>query len=350
MTRTLRGLLGIVFIGFVSGACSHSSKRAPRPLAYVSDEEGGTVIVLDTDHNVVKTRIAVGKRPRGLLVSHDGKRLYVALSGSPRAGPGVDPASLPAADRGADGIGIVDLDEHKLVGTLKSGQDPESFALSPDDKTLYVSNEETAEMTVVDVASGAVRAKVKVGTEPEGVTLRPDGKVVFVTSESDGEVTAVDTNTLTVVGHVKTAARPRAIVFTADGRTAFVTNEVGGTVTVVDTERYEMVGSIPIHLNSPMPSGPKPMGAVLSRDGKELYVTTGRGGSVAVIDVATRTQKRSIDGVGGRPWGVALSRDGTHVYTANGTSGDVSFVNLSTGNVDERIQVGGLPWGVYVAL
>ena len=91
------------------------------------------------------------------------------------------------------------------------------------------------------------------------------------------------------------------------------------------------------------------MGGVLSRDEKLLYVSTGRGGSVAVIDVATRKQVRSFDGAGNRPWGIALSRDGKHIYTANGTSSDLSLVDPATGNVDKRVQIGGLPWGVALA-
>ena len=64
----------------------------------------------------------------------------MALSGSPRAGPGVDESKLPPGDHTADGVGVVDLASHKLLRTLESGQDPESFDLSRDGKTLYVSN------------------------------------------------------------------------------------------------------------------------------------------------------------------------------------------------------------------
>ena len=53
--------------------------------------------------------IPLGKRPRGIAASPDGTRLYVALSGSPDAGPGVDEKTLPPPDRSADGIGVVDV-------------------------------------------------------------------------------------------------------------------------------------------------------------------------------------------------------------------------------------------------
>jgi YVTN family beta-propeller protein len=147
---------------------------------------------------------------------------------------------------------------------------------------------------------------------------------------------------------VPTGPRPRSIAFTRDGRTGFVTNENNATLTVVDVATSKPAGDIKLHLDSPMPAGPRPMGTVLSPDGKLLYVSTGRGGSVAIIDVASRQQARSIDGVGDRPWGIAVSADGTRLYTANGSSHDVSIVNLETGNVDKRVAIGGLPWGVVV--
>ncbi|HEY1698037.1 MAG TPA: beta-propeller fold lactonase family protein [Polyangiaceae bacterium] len=328
-------------------ACSRS-KPAPA-LLYVSDEAGGAVVGIDPANGAIVTRIPVGKRPRGLHVSRDGKKLYVALSGSPRGGPGVDESKLPPADRSADGIGVVDLVARKLLNTFPSGQDPEAFDLSPDGQTLYVSNEETAEMSVLDVVSGTVRKRVPVGREPEGVTVRPDGKVVFVTSELDDEVTAIDTGSLAVLGQIHTGKRPRSVVFARDGRTAFVPDEMGARITVIDGVALQPLGDIDIHLDSPMPSGPRPMGGALSPDGKTVYVSTGRGGSIAVIDVASRKQVRSLDGVGDRPWGIAVSPDGARLYSANGTSGDVSFVNLATGNVDRRVATGGLPWGAVLA-
>jgi YVTN family beta-propeller protein len=346
--RSVRARLLVSTLAVVS-ACHRHASPPPRPLVYTSDEDSGYVTAVDPVTAAVVARIRVGKRPRGMKLSRDGKLLYVALSGSPRAGPGVDESKLPPPERSADGIGVVDLATRTLVRVLPSGQDPEAFDLSPDGKTIYVSNEETAEMSVLDVSSGAIRAKVGVGREPEGVATRPDGKFVFVTSETDSEVTAVDTATLAVVAHMPTGPRPRGVVFTRDGRTAFVTDEAGAKLTILDAAAFKSVGEIALHADSPMPSGTRPMGAVLSADDKLLYVSCGRGGSLAIVDVATRTQVRSIDGIGDRPWGIALSKDGTRIYSANGSSHDLSIVNLVTGNVDKRVQIGGLPWGVVVS-
>ena len=339
---------------FARGPAAGSLDAAPAPapapkpagpLLYVSDETGGAVVVIDTATAQVVERITVGKRPRGIKLSRDGAMLFVALSGSPIAGPGVDESKLPPADRTADGIGVVDLSTHKLVRNLTSGQDPEAFAFSPDGKTMYVSNEESAEMSVIDVTSGTVRSRVKVGEEPEGVTVRPDGREVYVTCEGDNEVFAVDTTSLKVVGRMKTAARPRSIVFTTDGKTAFVTAETAATVSVIDTARHTVSAPIVIPKGKD-PTAPRPMGAVLSPDGSQVYVSLGRAKAIAVIDVAKRAHTRTIEDVGDRPWGIAVSADGTKVYTANGPSADVSFVDVTSGTVERRVATGGSPWGL----
>jgi YVTN family beta-propeller protein len=321
----------------------------PAARIYVSNEDDGDVAVIDAGTEEVTAHIKVGKRPRGIKLSPDGKLLYVALSGSPRGGPGVDESKLPPPDRKADGIGVVDLASGKVLRTIKSGQDPESFALSADGKRLFVSNEETAEMSVVDLGANKVIKRVPVGKEPEGVTLRPDGKAVYVTCEENNEIVAIDTKSWKVLAHIETGPRPRSITFTLDGARAFVATENAASLTLIDAVANKATGSLAIVSKSGKVIPPRPMGAVLSPDGKTLYVSNGRGGSIAVIDVAKAELVRMIEDVGPRPWGIGVSADGSKLYTANGPSNDVSVIDVATGKVTKRIKAGGLPWGLVVS-
>jgi len=338
----------ILILGIVGCGRDTPLPAAASPRLYVSDETGGLVVIVDPQAGAVLERISVGKRPRGIRLGHDGRHVLVALSGSPIAGPGVDESTLPPPDRSADGIGLVSLESRQLVRTYPSGQDPEAFDISPDGTTLYVSNEETAEMSVLDLATGTIRTRVHVGEEPEGVTVRPDGRFVYVTCEADNTVVAVDTAALNVAARMKTAARPRSIVFTADGATAFVTGETEAAVTVLDTRAHTSAATITIPQEAGHATPPRPMGAVLSPDGRELYVSLGRARSVAVIDVTGRRFVRTISDVGTRPWGIAVSPDGRRLYTANGPSGDVSVIDVASGKVERRIPTGGSPWGIAV--
>src|SRR2546423_467396 len=78
--------------------------RAAR--AYVSNEDDGTVTVIDTQRLAALATVTVGKRPRGLVLSPDGASLYVALTGLPKCPPPIPEeqcAKLPR-DRRADGV------------------------------------------------------------------------------------------------------------------------------------------------------------------------------------------------------------------------------------------------------
>ena len=99
---------------------------APPPAVrvYVTNEASGDLTVIDGDTQTVMATAPLGKRPRGIKASPDGKSLYVALSGSPNAGPGVDPKTLPPPDRSADGIGEVDADTYKVKRVIHAGNDP----------------------------------------------------------------------------------------------------------------------------------------------------------------------------------------------------------------------------------
>jgi YVTN family beta-propeller protein len=145
---------------------------------YVSNESSGDLSVIDPTTNKVVATLELGKRPRGIHASPDRKEIYVALSGSPLAPPGVDESKLPPPDRSADGIGVIDVGQLKKTRILHSGIDPENFDVGPDGRTIFVSNEDGAAVSFVDVASGNVVHSVKVGEEPEGVKVSPDGRVV----------------------------------------------------------------------------------------------------------------------------------------------------------------------------
>src|SRR4051812_7820378 len=258
----------------VISACSRPAPPPPPgPRVYVSDETGTEVVVVDPVAGRVIQKIAIGKRPRGIKLSPDASQLFVALSGSPIGGPGVDESKLPPADRAADGIGVIDVASGSVVRKYKSGQDPESFAVSNDGKTLFVSNEDEEALSILDLGSGNVKSQVKVGEEPEGVTVRPDGKVVYVTSEGGGIVTAVDTSTLQAIAKVTTGPRPRSIAFTKDGALGFVTNENAGTLTVFDTATHAVKTTIVLPKIQGAPTAPRPMGQVVSPDGTRLYVS-----------------------------------------------------------------------------
>jgi YVTN family beta-propeller protein len=313
---------------------------AQGPRLFVSNEIEGTVSVIDIGTRQVVYTIPVGKRPRGIRTSPDGRTVYVALSGSPIGGPNVDESKLPPPDRRFDGIGVIDVATGALTKVLQGGTDPEQFAVSADGTRLFIANEDAGLTTVLDVRDGAILRKVPVGGEPEGVDLSPDGAFVYVTSENDNQVFAIDAERLEVIKVIDVGPRPRSTGFLPNRPRAYVSAENGAAVTVVDTSRHEVVETIKLASDAL-----RPMGIVAAPDGSLVYVTTGRGRTLEVIDPTTNTVRGSVE-VGERPWGLAVATDGRMVFTANGTSNDVSFIDVGSMSVVARVPVGERPWGV----
>lgn len=330
-------------LGVLSIACwllLIPAARAER--AYVSNEDGHTVTVIDTDKNEVVATIDVGKRPRGVRLNHEGTLLYVAVSGLPKCPPSVPDEECAKLERDlkADGVAVIDTRTLKLVQLLKAGSDPEQFDLSKDGRVLFVANEDTGQTTVLDVHDGSIKAQIPVGREPEGVGVSPDGRWVLVTNESDNAVSVIDAHTYKVARAVPVGKRPRDVAFTPDGRTAYVTGEF-------DASLYRMAvpEGKPVERLVELGKQARPMAVVLDAKQGRLYMSTGRGGTVAVIDPAGPKLLKEVQ-VGTRPWGIALTADGRWLYTANGPSNDVSVVDTRTLTVTKKIAVGKSPWGV----
>ena len=320
----------------------------------VSNERSNDITVISgADFSVVAT-IPVGKRPRGIHPSPDGKLVYVALSGTPIAVPpqldahgnpifkrgGDDDDSDNQSDKTADGIGIIDLAARKLKGKIFAGSDPEEFALSKDGTQIYVSNEDTKSASVVISPRPRWSTSFRSVRNRRGWRSRPDGKQFYVTCESGGDVYAIETATYTVVGHFKVEPRPRSVAFLPSAGIAFVPSEYAGLINVIDSKVHS-------RQNHHIAERRAPHGPQTRNDDRYLYVSNGRAGTVSVIDAHSYEIVTNIH-VGTRPWGMALSPDGKYLFTANGPSDDISVIDLKSNQEIKRVKAGKSPWSLAV--
>jgi YVTN family beta-propeller protein len=320
---------------------------------FVSNEKSGDLTVISGATFQVVTHIPVGKRPRGIRASPDGKTVYVALSGTPLEPPpqldakgnpillkNSDPDEENAkSDKAADGIGLVDVAQKKFLRKIPAGSDPEQFVLNADGSRIYIANEDVGAATVLNATNGKAITFVPVSREPEGVGLSPDEKYFYVTCETAGDVYAIDNKTYQVFAHFMVHPRPRSVAFLPDGSRAFIPSESVGELNVVDTASQKVLKVITL------PKGSRPQTVKVSPDGRKVFATTGRAGTVVVLDAHTGELLNTIP-VGQRPWGMTLSPDGKFLFTANGPSDDVSVVDLATEKEIARVKSPGSPWGV----
>lgn len=301
-------------------------------LLYVTNERAGSVQAIDTATDRVVRTAHIGNRPRGVVVSPDGKRLYVAVSWWR---DGKHPRS------GNEAILALDAQTLGIVARYPAGTDPECVAVSPDGQRLYLSNEDAGTATILDVRTTRPRTTLVVGTEPEGVTASPDGKWVYVTAETSNVLTVIDARQEKTAANILVDPRPRAVIFTRDATRAWATAEIGGTVQLIHVKQRRIVQRVRL------PAANKPVGLALSPDEKTLYVALGRGNGVAVIDAAAARFLATIP-TGQRVWGIAITPDGRKVYAANSLSNSISVIDTKTRKVVKTIATEDGPWGVAV--
>jgi YVTN family beta-propeller protein len=180
-----------------------------------------------------------------------------------------------------------------------------------------------------------------VGKEPEGVLVTPDGQKVYVTNETSGTVTVLDARTGRQRTEFRVGARPRFVAFSPDAAYALVTSESGGSVTIVDLPKDVPLKTVAVGDST------KPTGVAIAPDNKTAYFANGRANRVSIFSIAAMTVTDSIP-VGQRPWGVALSTDGSTLYTADGRSNQISVVDVIHKKVLRTVSVGERPYGVVI--
>lgn len=231
--------------------------------------------------------------------------------------------------------------------TYPAARSTHGLGLSPDGKSLYVTDVASGRLLVFHLSNGRLSDEhaVKVGAQPVHMVASPDGRYIFVTNFSGASVSVVDTQTWTVTRTIQTPAAPHSIVASPDGRYAYVACYLGAAIAIIDIARQALVGTIPL------PTLARPYGLSISRDGHYLYASDNFSGRLFTLDALTRRAITSTQ-VGLRPALIARSPDGATLYVANGASHNLSILDIASDPAAPRViattQLDGYPHGVSV--
>lgn len=227
-------------------------------------------------------------------------------------------------------------------------------ARAADNYQIYVSNERSGDVTVIDGASLKAVATIPVGKRPRGIHASPDGSTVYVAlsgtpiegppeldaqgnpvfkrdkdddddDDDDADkmadgVGVVDVATRKLLKKIAVGSDPEEFDISQDGRRLYVSNEDVKTASSVDVASGKVDRIVPLTQ--------EPEGVAVTPDGKTLIVTCETGGDVFFIDIGTFKVKGQVK-VGPRPRSVAFLEGGKLAVVPSESAGNLYVIDTT---------------------
>jgi len=214
------------------GSITHHSVASPDgKYIYTAANE---VVVIDVAANRVVARIATEEPPFDLALSPDGSRLYALGVGSPGKGSSIAVID-PVARRTVATI--------PMTGTSRMGH----LAFGPDGRELFVTNDLTDTVSVVDVATRREVARVQVGKGPHAIAVTNDGRRVIVANRGRTDLSVIDVRSRKVVATREVGQRPEHLTLSPDGRFLLLSRDTGANqILMLDPATLKTIAAIDV--------------------------------------------------------------------------------------------------------
>jgi YVTN family beta-propeller protein len=141
-------------------------------------------------------------------------------------------------------LSVIDVATHRVTSTVPLDRYPRGIAVSPDSSTAYIALMGAQRVVSVDLASRSVRRLASTGDGPRHLVVDPDGRYLYVTNNASGTVSKVDARTGAVVRSVSTGNQPRSMAIAKDGKAVYVVNYESSTVSKLRTSDLKEIGTV----------------------------------------------------------------------------------------------------------
>lgn len=316
----MRKLFGFCLTAFlVTGISGNAQTKSALSR---SDKTGQTCLPTGVCLDAAGKSFAVGNMPLSFVLSPEGDRLVISLSGWRE-----------------QGLQIVERDTAKIIQTIPQISAFIGLAFSKDGNTLYASGGNEDLITVYDWKDKqavlrdkiilAPKEKDKDGTRfPAGIAISNDGKKLYVAENLGDSLAVIDVESKKIEQRLPTENYPYAVAVAPDGK-VFVSAWGGSTVSVFSNSNDVLKENQKINV------GRHPSALLLDKSGSRLFVASGSTNQIAVIDTKSEKVLANLSDAppsknqGSTPNALALSNDEAKLFVAEADNNAVAVFNLS---------------------
>ncbi len=187
---------------------------------YASNFVRNSVQIVDLEKRRVVKEIPTGMHPKILVQSPDGKSLF-------------------AANWSGNSVTQIDIASGKVVRTLPAGLNPRGMAMTKSG-VLYVANFNGESIDIFKGPDLSDKHRIKACPIPRHLALSPDEKTLYVSCFHDSMIHALDVATEKVVHEVVIGSSPKSLEVSRDGRFVWSADygKETNSVSVIDTDDW----------------------------------------------------------------------------------------------------------------
>lgn len=349
----------LVSESFTTGNLSNQTIRITPDNNFAIVGSGNDVLFVDLNNGIVTAVIATGS-PGDIEISFDGQFAFVSnfnarvidiatqslvrtITFAACVEAAVSPTALQAValnSRFRENIHFYNINgaSGSLEGFASTGAPPEADStttadITPDGSLIVAGNLVSGNVSIIERATGNLRAVVDVGDRIKELRITPDGNYAVVCAMDGNAVGIIDLSTDTLVQSLPIFNRPARVRISPDGQYAYVLN-VAGT----DRISFIRVDGANSFIDSQVSAGQtgaangptftETSGIELSPDGSILAVCDSFNDLVRLYDTTTQMEVAALP-TGDFPLRVQFSANGSTAYVVNHFSDDVTAVRVN---------------------
>ncbi len=136
-------------------------------------------------------------------------------------------------------VSVIDSFTNSVKATINvgsgpfNGNNPVGISYNPYNNNMYVTNFNSNTVSVIDSSTNTVKATINVDSNPFGIAYNPYNHNMYVANENSNTVSVIDSSTNTVKATINVENGPVSVVYNPDNHNMYVTNFNSNTVSVI---------------------------------------------------------------------------------------------------------------------
>jgi YVTN family beta-propeller protein len=231
--------------------------------------------------------------------------------------------NIYVANEFSNTVSVVDIPTLKVEKTISVENFPYALDSNVLNNRVYVTNRGSNSVSVIDGSTTSILYNISVEKSPVGIAVNPSASWIYVTNLDSRSISVIDgiTNTVDETIRLGREGIPYGIAVNPVTNSVYVTDIGSNSMHVIDGLTNDIIASVSV--------GKKPVSIALDIRSNTLYVTNHDSNDISIIDGSTNQLVKNIPTGGYKPAGISLNPISKKAYVSNIGSGTVSVLDVS---------------------